>query len=337
MKSKTKSLKKGNYTPGNATPAPAKKAETKTTTTVASNSHNKRNLKKEIEARSRARRMRSMLKLGMKEELIEEMFAQEDNRMILVLLDGKYTVQDGTKTKTVRKRDEHHKLVSKETIEVPNILQGFAAARKYVEEQNLQFMSGCGNAIWVLSDKDNVDDAVEKLKILGRVSVTKPEKHTYETEAARIKKEKKSVKKPSNNTAEAKTAAKTRRKNANLSKAAMRPYYAALRKGGVSARIKKFNPDLAEKIENWIKKIKKQKAAETEKAERIAEHRRVHRQMSSLEMKANKRARKAAKHLTTQERRKAAEAKRAAINAKAKAERAKKAQKPIQTKLDMAA
>jgi hypothetical protein len=298
MTNKTKSLKKGNNTPGNATPAPAKKAET--TTTVASNSHNKRNLKKEIEARSRARRMRSMLKLGMKEELIEEMFKQEDNRMILVLLDGKYTIQDGTKPKTVRKRDKKHKLVSKETVEVPNILRGFAAAREYVEEQKLQFMAGQANAIWILSDKDHVDDAVEKLKILGRVSVTKPEKHTYDTEAARIKKEKKTPKKPSNNTAEAKTAAKTRRKETNMSNAAMRPYYAALRKGGVSARIKKFNSSLAEKIEKWLKE---RKAAEAEKADRVDKHKRDHRQMSSLEMKANKRARKAAKHLATQERR----------------------------------
>lgn len=307
--------------PGNATPAPAK-------------AEKKRDLRKEAEARSRARRMRSMMKSGMKPELIEEMFAQEENRMILVLLDGKYTVQDGMRTIKKYKRDKQHKVTSVEEKEVPNILRGWKAANKYVEDQKLHLMTGYSNAIWILSDKDHVDDAVEKLKVLGRVSITKPEPHTYDTEKTRIAKEKKTPKKPSNNTAEAKAAAKERRKANNTSKAEMRTYYAALRKGGVNARIKKYNPTLANKIEAWLKEHKK---TEAEKAERMAKHRRNHRQMSSIEMKANKKARKEAKRIATQKRRKEAEKAAAEHNATARKKLAQKAQKPIQTELKMVA
>lgn len=326
MKKNTKTLKKGNNIPGNATPAPAKKAENKNATPVASNNHFKRDQRKEATARNRARRMRSMLKLGMSKELVEEMFAKEDNRMVLVLLYGTYTVEDGTRTVKVRKRDKSHKVCSTETKEVPNILRGFEAAKHYVDDNKLHFMSGSANAIWVLSDKDHVDDVVEKLKVLGRVSVTKPELHNKEA--------KKAPKKPTNNTAEVKKNAKTTRKNIKKSGAEMRAYYAALRKGGVSERIKKYNKTLADKIEAWLKNRKK---AEAEKADRIDKHKRDHRQVSNLEMKANKRARKAVKHLASQERRIAVQKKREENNAKERAKHAQKAQKPVQTELKMAA
>jgi hypothetical protein len=309
-KNKT-TLNKGKHTSGNANPVPAKKAENKVST-VTSNKNSKRDLRKEIEARSRARRMRSMLKKGMTKEQVEEVFAQENNRMVLVLLHGNYTVQDGMK-----------KIKDKE---VPNILRGFAAAKKYVDDNKLTFMSGSSNAIWILTDKDHVEDVSTKLNILGRVSITKPEVNPPKKE--------KSVKKPTGNTAAVKKAAKDARKKHNIEGKEMRPYYAALRKGGVKARIKKYNPTLADKIEKWIKEHKK---AEAEKADRIDKHKRDHRQMSSLEMKANKRARKAAKHLAAQERRKAADLKRAENNAKIRAKRAQKAQKPVQTELKAAA
>lgn len=334
MTSKTKLLKKGKYITGNAVPAPAKNAEKKTVCTTTENLHKNRNLKKEIAARSRTRRQHSMLKLGMSKERIEEMFAQEDNRMVLVLLNGAYTVQDGTKTKTVRKRDEHHKVISVETIEVPNTLRGYEAARKYVDDQKLHFMAGHANSIWILSDKDHVDDVVKTVSILGRVSVTKPELHTQETESARIKKEKKTPKKPTNNTAEAKAKAKEARKEADVNKSNMRPYYAALRKGGVSARIKRYNPELAKKIEAWIKE---KKAVNAKREETSKEYRAKHKQLTSIERKSNKRARKAAKHSAALERRRDVEKKCAESNAEKRAKRAQKAQKPVQTKIKMAA
>lgn len=310
-------MKKTNK-PGNATPAPAKKAETKEVKNIV------RNKKKEYEARSRARRMRSMLKQGMKEEQIQEMFAQENNRMILVLLNGNYSVQDGVKDKKVRHKDKDGN-VSIEVVQVPNMLHGFNAAKKYIEDNGLHFMSGSSNSIWVLSDKDSVTNDVEKLKVLGRTSITKPEAKTEK---------KPKDKKPTNNTAEVKAAAKAARKKANTTKCYMRPFYAALRKGGVSARIKKHNPTLANKIEAWLKEHKK---AEAEKADRMDKHKRDHRQMSSVEMKANKRVRKAAKHLLTRERHKVVEAKRIEANAKMRAARVQKAKKPVQTEIKAAA
>ena len=62
----------------------------------------------------------------------------------------------------------------------------------------------------------------------------------------------KKEKKPTGNTAEAKRAAKAKRKSYNLEYAKMRPYYAARRKGGVSKRLSKKNPKLAAAITKWI-------------------------------------------------------------------------------------
>lgn len=252
---------------------------------------------KEAKARARARRMRSLMRLGMAKELIEEMFAQEKNRMVLVLLNGNYTIEDGTKKKKIIKRDEHHKIISSEEKEVPNILRGYDAARKYVENEKLRFMAGSKTAIWILSDVDHVNDVVGKLKILGRVSVTKPENHTKRTEEIRTKSKKK-ISKPSNNTIEAKKK-----------KASMRPYYAALRKGGVSKRIKQHNPELAKKISLWIKERKAVKSKREEK-EKI-DHKHV-------------------QHLTTNDRKKIERTKSCKIHAK-------NSKNPIQTKIKFAA
>ena len=309
MTSKTKLLKKGKYIPGVATPAPAKKAENKATQ-VASNKPTERDIRKEAEARSRARRMRSILKLGIKKEQVQKWFAEENNRMVLVLLNGQYTTEDG--------------------------VRGYKAAKKYIDDEKLTFMGGSPNAIWILSDVNNVDNVVEKLKILGRVSVTKPEPHTKESTIKYLKDKKKTeeTRKPSNNTEDTKKNAKKARKEDNKSRAAMRPYYAALRKGGVSARIKKYNKALAKKIEKWLKE---HKALEAEKAEKSKEYRAKHRQLTSLEMKANKRARKASKHLAAQERRKEREKERMKNNEALTAKRVQNAKKPVQTELKEAA
>lgn len=325
MTSKTKALKKGIYKPGDATPAPAK-AENKATK-VASVNHLMRDKRKEIEQRSRARRIRSLMKLGVAKEQIEEWMHEEDNRFVLCLIYDSFFIIDGTKKKKVYKRDETHRVYGVEEQEVDNVLHGIDAFKKFCENNKLKIMSthkgSFGHAGWILSDKDNVDNVVELLKPVGRTSITKPEPHTVE----KPKKEKK----PTNNTAEAKKSAKAKRKAQKIHNAKMRPYYAALRKGGVSARIKKYNKSLAEKIEAWIAEKKK---ADTLKAEKNKEYRAVHRQLTSSEMKANKRARKAARHLAAQERRREQEKKRMDNNAKTQK---KRAQKPIQTELKMAA
>lgn len=286
-------------------------------------------MNKEIAARNRARRIRSMIRRGMTQEQIDKYFSDKNTRMVLCILYGSFTITDGTKKKTVKKRDKHHKVISTETVEIPNVLRGVEAAKKFAQNEKMELVGNGVTSIWVKTDKDNVDDVVKKLSELGRTSVTIPEQ-----KAEKVKKEKK----PTNNTAEVKAAAKAARKEKNVEKTNMRPYYAALRKGGVSKRIKKYNKTLADKIEKWIKE---KKASEASRVKGSKEERAKHRQWTSIEMKANKRARKAAKHLAAQERRKAQEkvavAKNQAITQKRAQEAAKHGKNATQQPLKQAA
>lgn len=300
MKSKTKTLKKGTYTPG-TNPAPVSKTE-KNATAVASVNHYKRDEKKELKARIRERRIRSLIRKGMSKEDVKKLMEDENRRLVLCLIYGSYRYKDGDKT-----------------------LTGSNAAEKFATENEMKVISKGPHHIWVSTVVDKIDTIVSLLKPIGRLSITKPEA------PPEVKKKQKS---PTNNTAERKKAAKEKRKSDNKKSAEMRPYYAAKRKGGVSQRIKKHNPELAKKIEAWLKERKK---TDAKKAEKSKEYRAKHRQLTSLEMKANKRARKAAKHLATQERRTAREKERADYNAKLRIERAQKAQKPVQTEIKMAA
>lgn len=336
MTSKTKALKKGKYTPGNVTPAPAK-AENKATQ-VASNNHPTRDARKEAEQRSRARRIRSLMKLKIPKEEIDALLKSEKNRTILCLYYSSFFVEDGVKKKRIYHRDEHHKLISCEEVEVPNILRGQEAVEYTLKKANITPLFVGPNYCWIKTTKDDLDTILKVLEPIGRTSVTKPvpiSKESIEAEQkTKRKAETKTNRKPSNNTAEVKKTAKAKRKTKNIRRASMRPYYAALRKGGVSARIKKYNKTLAEKIESWIKEKKKHDA---EKAEKNKEYRAKHRQLTSLEMKANKRARKAAKHLAAQERHRAQEKKQMDNNAIATAKRTQKPKKPVQTELKMVA
>ena len=295
--------------------APANKAATK---------NSKRDMRKEAEARIRARRTRSLLKLGLDQKDIETIFEQENNRFVLVSFYGSYTLEDGTKIKKVWNKA----LKKKEEVEVPNILRGRQAGMKYIENNKLNVMASHANSAWILTNKSNVDSVSELLKVVGRVSITKPEKHTYETEKARLKEEKKTPKTPTNNTKEVAKAAKTTRKASNIERHNMRAYYAALRKGGVSSRIKKYNKPLADKIEAWLKERKK---IEDARAEKLEEHNKKHRQTPNSVKKANKKARKVAKMIATRERKLAIDKARAAKNA------AKKPNKPVQTELKLVA
>lgn len=326
--SKTKNLKKGIHTPG-TTPAPAKKAENNATT-VASNNHPTRDAKKEERAARHMRRVRSMVRLGLTENEILEIFKDESVRTVLCLYNGQFTIEDGTKVQKVYHHDEKHRVTGVTEEEAPNILRGRYAVEKLLANNNITPIAVGPLYCWIRTDEDHLEDVKKILEPVGRISVTKPEPVTKESIEAKQKEDRK----PSNNTAEAKKAAKAKRKDAKQNAAQMRPYYAALRKGGVSERIKKYNKNLAEKIEAWIKEKRKEEA---EKAEKNKEYRAKHRQLTSLEMKANKRARKAAKRIATQERRKSQEKVRMENNAKKKAERAQKAQKPVQTQLNIAA
>ena len=319
--------KNKNNIPGNVIPAPAK-AETKNTSV----NHIVRNKRKEIESRNRARRIRSLMKQGLSKEEIEQWFKNDAKRLILVLAYDSFCVKNGTKTKKVFVKDEKHRVTGVEEKEVDINLYGINALKKFCEDNKLSLIAShkgtYGHAGWILSDKDNIDKVIELLKPVGRTSVTKPENPI--SKPVETKKEKKST----NNTADVKKVAKTRRKESKVKATEMRAYYAALRKGGVNARIKKHNPTLAKKIEDWLKDHKKK---EIEKAENNKEHRAKHRQLTSLEVKANKRARKAAKHIATHERMIAAQKKQAEANAKIRAQRPQKSKKPVQTEIKEAA
>lgn len=284
-----------------------------------------RDMVKDAKARLRARRKQRMIRAGMTLEQIAEMEKNEKIRTILCLPYGFYTVENGTKTKMKTFRDEHHKVIEKKEIEVPNILRGIDAIEFTVKENNIKILAKGSTYMYVETTNDNVDKVTQLMSPMGRLYVYK-----WEKKEDPVKKEKK----PSNNTKDAKSAAKAARKAANIRSAEMRPYYAALRKGGVNARIKKHNPVLAEKIEKWLKDRKK---ADSEKAERVDKHKRDHRQMSSIEMKANKRARKAAKQLATMKRHMAAEKKRAEINARKTTLQKSRKSKAVQKELNMAA
>lgn len=336
MTSKTKALKRGKYIPGNATPAPAE-AEKKATN-VASVNHPKRDIRKEAEMRSRARRIRSLMKLKIPKEEIEAMFEEENTRTVLCLYYTSFAIEDGVKKKRVHHRNEQHKVVSVEEVEVPTILRGKEAVKEALKRANIEPLFLGPNYCWIKTTKDDLDSILKVLEPIGRTSVTKPKRLTKEEVATKQKAERKleekANRKPSNNTEEAKKNAKKKRKETKMKAAEMRPYYAALRKGGVSARIKKHNKSLAEKIETWLENRRK---VNLEKAEKNKEYRADHRQLTSLEMKANKRARKIARHLAAQERRKEREKLRMEINTKALEKCAQKAKKPVQTKLEMAA
>lgn len=276
-------------------------------------------MNKEAKARERARRIRSMIRRGMTQEQIDNYFKDETIRLVLCILYGTFTIEDGTKKKTVKKRDERHKVISTEVVEVPNILHGVEAAKKFAANEKIEVIGNGVTSIWVKTDMDNVDAVVEKLSALGRTSITKPE---YKAE------KKVKEKKPTNNTPEAKANAKDARKKERLEKT-MRPYYAALRKGGVSKRIKKYNKTLADKIEKWIEERTSHKDSK--------EYRAQHRQLTSLEMKKNKKARKVAKRQATLEHIRARQSKATGSGKAAPIKGQQKASKPAQTELKMAA
>lgn len=280
---------------------------------------------KDAKAILRAVRIKRMLNAGITQEQIAEMESNEKVRTILCLSYGSYTVENGTRTKKVNVRDEHHKVTGKKEIQVPNILRGTEAIEFTVKSNNMEVLAKGATYIYVKTDTDRVDEATKLMSPMGRLYV-----YTWhKKEESAVKK-----KKPTNNTKETKSTAKASRKKANINGAEMRPYYAALRKGGVNERIKKHNPTLANKIEAWLKERRK---SDAEKAECVDKHKRDHRQMSSVEMKANRRARKAAKYLARKERKMQNEEKRAEINAEKTVLQKSRKTKAVQKELKMAA
>lgn len=296
------------------------------------------NRTKDAKVRDRVRRIKSLLRQGLSEERINELMNNQDSRTLLCLVNSSFSVEDGTKEVKIFHHGEDHKVTNVETKEVPNVLYGVKAALKVLKDNQIECWHAGKIHVWIKTDKDHCDHVTEVLKEMGRVQCYKPAKASAESKEAEVevmrKAKNKTNKKPSNNNKEIAAKAKAARKETNMKKASMRPFYAAKRKGGVCARIKKHNPTLAKKIEAWLKEEKKR---EVEKAEKSKEYRAKHRQLTSTEMKANKRARKAARRIEAVKRLQERQKKLAENNAKQAKKRAQSKNKAVQTKLKMAA
>ena len=280
----------------------------------------------EAEARCMARRTQKLKKAGATDEQIKKLIEDENARTILCIYYGSHMVDIGEQEVTKKKYNKETKKYEEVTEKQNVTLRGRQAAEYSIREKGLEVIAFSSTHCFIKTTKDKAKEiATDLRKDIGRCYITK---HTEKKE------EPKKEKTPTNNTLPVRKTTKKKRKEENEKNTEMRPYYAAKRKGGVSKRIKKFNPTLAKKIEKWLDEQKKREAA---KAEAVDKHKRDHRQMSSAEMKHNKRARKEAKRKAAQERRRAKEKARMENNIKLHAKRAQKAQKPVQTELKMAA
>lgn len=289
----------------------------------------------EAEARCMARITEKLIRSGATPEEVEELMTKDDLRSILCIYYGNHTVDIGEQETTKKKWNKETKKLEEVKVTKRIILRGRQAAEYSIREKNLEVIAFANTHCFIKTNKENAEKIAEDLRAtIGRCYITKHKRLPAKETVENIEKSPEKEKTPTNNTVSVRETAKKKRKKENKKKVEMRPYYAAYRKGGVSARIKKYNKTLADKIEKWLEE---RKAAEAKKEEANKEYRAKHRQLTSFEMKANKRARKAAKHLATQERRREREKKRMEDNAKMAAKRAKKAQKPVQTELNMAA
>lgn len=195
---------------------------------------------------NKARRLRRLAKSGASPDDIKDAINNESKRTVLCMLYGSYTVEDGTRTKKVRKRikDKDGYKIKISTEDVPNILHGHLAAEKTLTNNNIKIVSSGSNYVYVTTDVNNLETIVEIMRPMGRICINK---------WVEKKEEPKKEKKPSNNTTENKKEAKKCRKDANKERTKMRAFYAAKRKGCISERIKKYNPKLAKEIEAWLK------------------------------------------------------------------------------------
>lgn len=177
---------------------PAKMAESTTTM----------NAKQRLAARRKIR----LLKSGMTEAQIEELANEEKTRIITCLLYGTYTVDLGTTHKVKKDKKE---------VEVPDILHGQRAAQYTLGENKVTILRAYNNYVIVKSSTDTLEKDSEILKEMGRIQVAK-----LQPKQEKPKKEKK----PTNNTAEVKKAAKKKRKESNLQKVENRKFYKVRKK-----------------------------------------------------------------------------------------------------------
>lgn len=339
--SKTKMLKKGIYTPAEAqlNAAPAKKAE------YTSNPENKgkfsNNPKKSDHEKIMAQRDKNRKKLLIRRGVNPEDIEKMDDKSVIVLCMsyGTYTIQDGVREKLVKKRDEHRKVIGKETKQIPNILRGtkaieFTIREKFkpmLDDETMKFLSIGSNHVFMKVAENDKNSLIEFLENTGRVSVYKKAWHDKSVRKGKM---------PSNNTDEAKKNAKNERKESKQAAKDMRPYYAARRnvkkgapiKKAVSKRIRTHNPALAADIEAWLTKNPVDTKKRVGHTAKKGSHQ-FHNNITSLQMRRSERMKKEQQRIATLKKMKATQATKMASN-QAKRNASKK---PVQTELKMAA
>lgn len=177
---------------------------------------------------------------GLSKEEIQNKLKDENARIMLCIAYDSYKLELGEVEKEVGKK--------KKKVKKNLVLYGVKALKHILLQKKVDMIDGGHNYVYVLTNKKDADKLADEIKEVCRVSIRK-----WEWKKCDVPREKK----PTDNTDEKKIAAKKKRKGENMKKAAMRPYYAALRKGGISERIKKHNKALAAKIQEWLDKREK--------------------------------------------------------------------------------
>lgn len=300
--SKTKLLKKGNYSPDkiNKQSAPAKKAETSKKAIVKRQviypigviystgkpdpNISSRERTKEAKFRLNARRMKKMLFLGMTEEQLNKL-REDDVRVIYCRIYGSYVLSTDGKQ-----------------------LANMEAVLKTLEDKKIEVLLSKSNFVYVKVSAKDVESVVEIMKPMGRLYV-----HDFRVQAPAQKKEK-----------------PPKKKVTNKKVSYMRPYYAALRKGKVSSRIEKYNPSLAKRIKQWLQAKKAKEEAASERRAKTGK-------LTTLERRTKDRAKKAVRFIRNKEHQEMVQKKREKRNEKKHVSAMRRSKRPVQTKIKFAA
>lgn len=249
--------------------------------------------REESEALRRARHTKRLENLGVSKEQIESLIKEDDVVSISCIYYGNYTVNIGEQIVDVKKK-KNGQLVS-EKIKKQVILRGKKAAEHYINSKEYNVLLFGNTCCIIKSKKDVAEDISKDLeKTIGRCTITEHDALTVQDviDIFHPKPIKDSETKPFSGI--------TKKKKKKKQKIVIQEY--------VLKRLKKKKPTLAKKIENKIKKKKID-------LEKINEHKHDHRQMTSLEMKKNKRKKKALMRLNKLEKMKKTQEIKRSINA----------------------
>lgn len=273
-------------------------------------------IRKQVHTRT-LKALKDRLSASLDKDIIKEYEETTGLRTISIHSYGNHTVDLGEKTIT-RGKD-------KKEVTVRNIIKGTEAIAYIAKSLGYNVILTEPKRIYINADKKNVLDIYNRMKQYGRVYI-----YCWQYEHVDEKKDKK----PTNNTTEKKIAAKKARKQSKKSGSEMRPYYAALRKGCVSKRIKVHNKTLAEKIEKWLKE---KKATDAKKNAAKEVHDAEHRQLTTKRVNSLRKLKKIQAHKKKIKALQAREKTAMANNIANKQKAAQKQSKQTQQQLNLAA